>query len=205
MDYQKVLIQIQEGSKSQRRRKKELDLQKKQAVGALQKKTKNAKKNAEAEQKLQDIITAQLRYIAKIREGNANSMRTISIRLFFLKFQNKELAMTLKSTEQLMQKFQDWLNAYEKIIQKKDWKEEEQCNKELIMLLKEYEKEKKRIEKIKKQKQEVRDKATATLLLLLLTATILLFKDTKEIAYDPEIFGEKNRWNPLNPFFPLRA
>lgn len=205
MDYQKILTQLQEGSRSQRRRKEQLDQQKKQAFAALQKKTKNAEKKRQAEQKLQDAITAQLRYAAKIKQGNANSMRTFGIRIFFLKFYNKPLAQELKSIEQVMQTFQEWLQGYEKIIQTKDWKEEQKANTALKKIITEYEKETKKWEQRAAKEKELRDKATMMLAILLLTATILLFKETKEVVYDAEIFGEKNRWNPLNPFFPLRA
>lgn len=189
MDYQKTLRQLQEGSRSQRRRKEQLDQQKKEA------KTK---------QKLNEAITAQLRYIVKIKQGNANSIKTLGIRIFFLKFYNKALAKELKSVEQLMETFQEWLQMYEKSIQTKNWKEEQKANMQLKKIIIEYEKEKKKWEQRAAKEKELRDKATMVLAILLLTATILLFKETKEVAYDTDIFGEKNRWNPLNPFFPLK-
>lgn len=205
MDFQKILTQLQEGSRSQRRRKEQLDKEKKGSLAALLKKTKNAEEKAQAEQKLQEAITAQLRYVAKIKQGNANSMRSFGIRIFFLKFYNKPLAQELKSIEQLMQTFQDWLQMYEKAVQKREGKEEQNANTSLKKILLQYEKEKKRWEQRAAKEKELRDKATMILAILLLTATILLFKETKEVVYDAEIFGEKNRWNPLNPFFPLRA
>lgn len=209
MDYQKILTQLQEGSRSQRRRKEQLDKEKKDTLAALQKrqqgKAKNAEEKIKAQQKLQDTIAAQLRYAAKIKQGNANSMRTFGIRIFFLKFYNKPLATELKSVEELMQTFQEWLQGWEKTIETKNEKEEQKAKTALKKIIIEYEKEKKKWEQRAAKEKELRDKATMMLAILLLTATILLFKETKEVAYDAEIFGEKNRWNPLNPFFPLRA
>ncbi len=197
MDNQQTLKQIFDGSKSQRKRKEQLDKQKK----ALLTEKKEKKQNQE---KMQEIIDAQLRYCAKIREGNKNSLRTMNMRLFFLLFQNKVIYHKLQEVEHLMKRLDNSLTTYEKAIQKKDWKAEEQENKSLNNLMKEYEQKKKEIEAMIVKEQAVKYKSHLMLGNIMLTATIFLFKEAKEISYSQEIFDEKNRANPLNPFYPLK-
>ncbi|MBI5002788.1 hypothetical protein HZC31_05350 [Candidatus Woesearchaeota archaeon] len=197
MDYQQTLKQIFDGSKSQRKRKEQLDKQKK---ALLEKKQKQENK----EERIQETIDGQLRYCAKIREGNKNSLRTMNIRLFFLLFQNKDIYHKLQEVEHLMKRLDSWLSSYEQAIQKKDWKTEESENKSLNNLMKEYEQKKKEIEAMIVKEQAVKYKSHLMLGNIMLTATILLFKETKEVSFSQEIFDEKNRANPLNPFYPLK-
>ena len=194
MDYQQTLKQIFDGSKSQRKRKEQLDKQKKTLL--TEKKQKP--------EKIEETINAQLRYCAKIREGNKNSLRTMNIRLFFLLFQNKEIYHKLQEVEHLMKRLDNWLTNYEQAIQKKDWKGEESENKALNNLMKEYEQKKKEVEVMITKEQRVRYKSQLMLGNIMLSATILLFKETKEISFSQEIFDEKNRANPLNVFYPLK-
>src|SRR3989338_4307137 len=194
MDYQQTLKQIFDGSKSQRKRKEQLDKQKK--ILLAEKKQKP--------EKIQETIDAQLRYCTKIREGNKNSLRTMNIRLFFLLFQNKNIYHKLQEVEHLMKQLDSWLTNYEQAIQKKDWKAEESENKSLNNLIKEYEQKKKEIEAMIVKEQVVKYKSHLMLANIMLTATILLFKETKEISFSQKIFDEKNRANPLNVFYPLK-
>ena len=194
MDYQQTVKQIFDGSKSQRKRKEQLDKQKKTLL--TEKKQKP--------EKIEETINAQLRYCAKIREGNKNSLRTMNIRLFFLLFQNKEIYHKLQEVEHLMKRLDNWLTNYEQAIQKKDWKGEESENKALNNLMKEYEQKKKEVEVMITKEQRVRYKSQLMLGNIMLSATILLFKETKEISFSQEIFDEKNRANPLNVFYPLK-
>ena len=194
MDYQQTLKQIFDGSKSQRKRKEQLDKQKK--ILLAEKKQKP--------EKIEETINAQLRYCAKIREGNKNSLRTMNIRLLFLLFQNKEIYHKLQEVEHLMKRLDNWLTNYEQAIQKKDWKGEESENKALNNLMKEYEQKKKEVEVMITKEQRVRYKSQLMLGNIMLSATILLFKETKEISFSQEIFDEKNRANPLNVFYPLK-
>ncbi|MBI5072343.1 hypothetical protein HZA99_00845, partial [Candidatus Woesearchaeota archaeon] len=50
----------------------------------------------------------------------------------------------------------------------------------------------------------VKERASLLFLALLLTTIILLFSETKEIAFDAAVFDSLNRYNPLNAFFPLK-
>lgn len=192
MDNQQTLKQIFDGSKSQRNRKEQLDNQKKRLLS-------EKKRN---EEKIQETVDAQLRYCAKIKEGNKNSLRTINMRLFFLLFQNKEVYHILQDVEHLMKKFDNWLTSYEQAIQTKNWKSEEQENKALNVLLKEYEKKKKELELLTAKEERIKYKAHLMLGVIMITATILLFKETKEISYSKEIFEQ--RASPLNPFYPFK-
>ena len=194
MDYQQTVKQIFDGSKSQRKRKEQLDKQKKLLLT----------EKKEKPDKIQETINAQLRYCAKIQEGNKNSLRTMNIRLFFLLFQNKEIYHKLQEVEHLMKRLDNWLTNYEQAIQKKDWKGEESENKALNNLMKEYEQKKKEIEAMITKEQSIKYKSHLMLGNIMLTATILLFKETKEISFSQEIFDEKNRANPLNVFYPLK-
>ncbi len=193
MDYQQTLKQIFEGSKSQRKRKDELDKRKK---SLLSEKKRN-------EEKIQETIGAQVRYCSKIKEGNKNSLRTINIRLFFLLFQNKAVYHNLQDVEHLMKRFNGWITRYGQFVQKKDWKAEEQENKALFVLLKDYEQKKKELEGMIALEESVNYKSHLMLGLIMVTATILLFKETKEVAFSQEIFDAKNRANPLNVFYPF--
>ncbi len=199
MDYQQTLKQIFDGSKSQRKRKEQLDKQKKIVLAEKKQKQENK------QERIQETINAQLRYCAKIREGNRNSLRTMNIRLFFLLFQNKEIYHKLQEVEHLMKRLDSWLTNYEQAIQKKDWKAEDSENKSLNNLMKEYEQKKKEVEVMITKEQSMKYKSHLMLGNIMLTATILLFKETKEISFSKEIFDEKNRANPLNPFYPLRV
>lgn len=194
MDYQQTLKQIFDGSKSQRKRKEQLDKQKKTLLA-------EKKQN---EQKIQETIDAQLRFCAKIQEGNKNSLRTINIRLFFLLFQNRAIYHKLQEVEHVMKRFDKWITAYEQTISKKDWKAEEEENKSLNNLLKTYEQKKKELEIMITKEQSGKHKSHLTLGVIMLTATILLFKEAKEVPFSQEIFDEKNRANPLNVFYPLK-
>src|SRR3989338_3079372 len=136
MDYQETLKQIFDGSKSQRKRKVELDKKKKVLLS-------EKKRN---EEKIQETIDAQLRYCLKIKEGNKNSLRTMNIRLFFLLFQNREVYHKLQEVEHLMKQFDGWLGHYQQVIPTKDWKGEENENKSLNNLMKEYGQKNKEIE-----------------------------------------------------------
>lgn len=197
MNYQKILQQIQDGSVVQRKRKQQLDKEKKKV---LHKKKQGQKR--EYVQKLDEITHAQLLYCKKIQEGNRNSRRTLNIRLFFSHFQKKEIFEQLKSVEELMPEFDRWLIQYQNSIQTKNWEEEKRCNTMLILLLKNYERKKKEIEHTIKKEKEKKNIATLMLAQIILTTTILLFKETKNIEYNKDIFGN-HRYNPLNPFFPL--
>src|SRR3989338_126905 len=146
MDYQQTVKQIFDGSKSQRKRKEQLDKQKKLLLT----------EKKEKPDKIQETINAQLRYCAKIQEGNKNSLRTMNIRLFFLLFQNKEIYHKLQEVEHLMKRLDNWLTNYEQAIQKKDWKGEESENKALNNLMKEYEQKKKEIEAMITKEQRVK-------------------------------------------------
>src|SRR3989338_578464 len=194
MDYQETLKQIFDGSKSQRKRKAELDKKKKILLS-------EKKRN---EEKIQETIDAQLRYCLKINEGNKNSLRTMNIRLFFLLFQNKDVYHQLQEVEHLMKQLDNWLTSYEQAIQKKDWKAEDSENKSLSNLIKEYEQKKREIEAMIIKEQAVKHKSHLMLGNIMLTATILLFKETKEVPFSQEVFDEKNRANPLNVFYPLK-
>lgn len=199
MDYQQTLKQIFDGSRSQRKRKEELDKKKK---ALLSEKKQHEKIQDE---KIQETIDAQLRYCAKIKEGNRNSLRTMNIRLFFLLFQNRNVYHKLQEIEHMMKRFDECITAYEQIVQKKDWKAEEQENKAINNLLKEYEQKKKKLEMLIANEKSIKYKSHLMFGVIILTATILLFKETKEIPYSEEIFDEKNRVNPLNPFYPLKV
>ncbi|MEK6920693.1 MAG: hypothetical protein AABX82_02325, partial [Nanoarchaeota archaeon] len=154
--------------------------------------------------KIQETIDGQLRYCSKIREGNKNSLRTMNIRLFFLLFQNKNVYHQLQDVEHLMKRFDDWILGYEQLVQKKDWKTEERENKALHLLLKEYEQKKKELEGMIAKEMSITYKSHMMLGLIMLTATILLFKETKEVAFSKDIFDGNNRCNPLNVFYPFR-
>ncbi len=193
MNYKEVLRQLQEGSRAQRKRKEELDKKKK---ALLTEKKQN-------EENIQETIDAQIRYCSKIREGNKNSLRTINIRLFFLLFQNKEVYSRLREVKHLMKRFDSWLTTYEEAIQKKVWKAEDQKNKAINTIMKEYMQKRQDIENTIANEQSIKYKSHLTLGLIMLTATILLFKETKEVLYKIEIFDENNRENPLNPFYPF--
>ena len=194
MDYQQTLKQIFDGSKSQRKRKVELDKKKKILLS-------EKKRN---EEKIQETIDAQLRYCLKIKEGNKNSLRTMNIRLFFLLFQNRDVYHKLQEVEHLMKQFDGWSGHYQQVIPMKDWKAEEHENKALTTLLKEYEQKKKEIEGMIAKETSVKYKSHLMLGLIMLTATILLFKETKEVPFSKEIFDVGNRANPLNVFYPFR-
>lgn len=198
MDYQKTLTQLQEGSRSQRRRKQELDKQKKQRLSAWKK-----KKSQKTEQELKDSIDAELRYCTKIWEGNVNSLRTLEMRLFFVRFQDKTVYNTLKEVKKLMIEFGRWISQHEAVIEKKDWKQEEQHNKDLTQILKFYEHKKKQIEQQIRKQKDSKHQAHLMLGNIILTTTLLLFKEAKEIPYDKKIFEPKKNYNPLNPLYPL--
>lgn len=198
MDYQKTLTQLQEGSKSQRRRKQELDKQKKERLAAWKK-----KKSQKTEQQLHDTIDAQLQYCSKIQEGNTNSLRTLEMRLFFVRFQDKTVYNTLKEVKKLMIEFGRLISQYEAVIEKKDWKQEEQHNKDLTQILKFYEHKKKQIEQQIRKQKDSKHQAHLMLGNIILTTTLLLFKEAKEIPYDKKIFEPKKSYNPLNPLYPL--
>jgi hypothetical protein len=198
MDYQKILQQIQEGSIAQRKRKQQLDDERKKLLQSFQR-----KQDPKLLQKVQETMQAQLLYHKKIKEGNRNNLRTLKMRLFFAHFQNKIVHVQLKSVVDLMKEFEIWLAIYKTNIQSKDWGKEEACNKSLEILLDKYEKKKKEIEQLLKKETEIKNKATLMLALLILTTTLLLFKETRRIKYNKEIFSEQ-RYNPLNPFFPFK-
>lgn len=103
-----------------------------------------------------------------------------------------------------MKRFDKWITAYEQTISKKDWKAEEEENKSLNNLLKTYEQKKKELEIMITKEQSGKHKSHLTLGVIMLTATILLFKEAKEVPFSQEIFDEKNRANPLNVFYPLK-
>ena len=193
MDPQQILKQLFDGSKSQRKRKEQLDKQKKAVLSAKKR----------DEQKIQEIVDDQLRYCSKIKEGNKNSLRTMNIRLFFVLFQNRNIYHKLQEVEHLMKRFDVWIVGYEQIVQKKEWKAEEQKNKALFVLLKEYEQKKKELEGMIAMEESVKYKSHLMLGLIMVTATTLLFKDTKEVSFSKEIFDGKNRASPLNVFYPL--
>jgi hypothetical protein len=193
MDPQQILKQLFDGSKSQRKRKEQLDKQKKAVLSAKKR----------DEQKIQEIVDAQLRYCSKIKEGNKNSLRTMNIRLFFVLFQNRDIYHKLQEVEHLMKRFDRWLTQYEQAVQKKEWKTEEQQNKALFVLLKEYEQKKKQFEEMIAMEESVKYKSHLMLGLIMMTATILLLKKPKEVVFFQEIFDEKNRANPLNVFYPF--
>jgi len=129
------------------------------------------------------------RLAQKILEGNRNSMRTFNIRLFVLKFQNKDLWNELVIVKELMEAFADAVAVRDVSKIKKIISKYELEKKELALLVK---------------KQQLRDASYTTLALIILTATILLFKEAKDVAFDENIFSGENRYNPLNPFFPLK-
>lgn len=196
MDYQKILQQIQDGSIVQRKRKQQLDKEKKRL---LQKK----RLNKEHVQELDEISHAQLLYCKKIREGNRNGRRTLKLRLFISRFQKNSVFEQLQPVDILMNQFDTWLIRYKKSIQTKNWEEEKHCNTVLVQLLKKYEKKKTEIEHAITKEKETKNKATLMLAQIILTTTILLFKETRRIEYDKEIFSE-GRYNSLNPFFPFK-
>lgn len=198
MDYKHSLNQLIAGSKSQRKRKEQLDKEKKERLTHY---TKN--KSEENKQKLQNTIDSQLRFCTKINEGVKNSLRSLNIRLFVLLFQHKEYYAVLYSVEKLLKEFNGWIAQYETIIQEKDLKKEEQHNKAIFSLLQRFEQKKKEIEFIMKKETLLKHKSMLLFGILLLTFVILLFRETKIIVFDEEIFSKKNRYNPLNPFFPF--
>lgn len=196
MDYQKILQQLLDGSIVQRKRKQHIDKEKKRL---LQKK----RLNKEQLQELDEISHAQLLYCKKIREGNRNGRRTLKLRLFISRFQKNGVFEQLQPVDILMNQFDTWLIRYKNSIQTKNWEEEKHCNTVLVQLLRKYEKKKTEIEHAITNEKEMKNKATLMLAQIILTTTILLFKETKRINVDKEIFSEQ-RYNPLNPFFPLK-
>jgi hypothetical protein len=127
----------------------------------------------------------------------------MNIRLFFVLFQNRDIYHKLQEVEHLMKRFDRWLTQYEQAVQKKEWKTEEQQNKALFVLLKEYEQKKKQFEEMIAMEESVKYKSHLMLGLIMMTATILLLKKPKEVVFFQEIFDEKNRANPLNVFYPF--
>ncbi len=196
MDYKKILQQIQEGSIMQRKRKQHLDKEKKRLL-------QNKKTDKERVQKLEEIIRAQLLYCKKIQEGNRNSRRTLKLRLFISRFQKNSVFEQLQSVDMLLSEFDTWLFRYKKNIQTNDWEKEKISNNNIFHLLEKYEKKKKEVEQAIKKEKEMKNKAMLLLAQIMLTTIILLFKETKRIPFDKEIFCEQ-RYNPLNPFFPFK-
>jgi hypothetical protein len=170
MDQKRLLQQLQDGSISQHKRFQQL------------------KTNQEKQ-----------RYAAKISQGNKNTMRTFSLRLFVLWFQNKSLYEQLKHSKELIKQFEDCMLRYNASIGSKE--KEEKSMKAIVALLKEYKKAKKDLQEIKAI--SLSDKSYIMHAQLVLTLSILLFSNTERITYDKDIFNEKNRYSPLNPFFPI--
>ncbi len=193
MDSQQILKQLFNGSRSQRRRKEELDKKKKNVLNA----------NKADKEKKRLVIDAQFCYILKIHEGVKNTKRTIAIRLFFLRFQNKALFERGKRIKNLIKDFERWICDYERTIKQETLDGEEKINKHILPLLQSFEKEKKDLEEEMKKQQGTKNKATLTFFLVILTTIILLFKETKEVEYNKDIFDETKRWNPLNPIYPF--
>ena len=199
MDYVKILKEMQQGSRIQRKRKELLDKKKQE----LLKKCKSQKENKDIVKQLEDTIKGQLAYAKKIKEGNTNSLRTLKLRLFFLRFHDKKLWKELKDVKDLAEAFTKWLFYYNSVVQDKNLEGEKRCNESLHTLLTHYEKKNKQLRKMLNAK-DIKKFSYLMLGILILTATILLFKETEEIKFNKEIFNHKNRHNPLNPFFPLK-
>lgn len=202
MDYEQTLKLLAQGSSSQRKRKIWLDKEKK---SLLQKMVKQSKPDQKTSQELQTCIDNQLRLCAKIRQGIQNSRRTLLIRQFFAKVFQRKLVSDFQEVVALVDMFDEWLDSYEKVIQEKDLKKEEMENARILMLCKKFETRKKTILAAAQKSADVKERASLLFLALLLTTIILLFSETKEIAFDVSVFSSGNRYNPLNAFFPLKS
>ncbi len=126
----------------------------------------------------------------KIIEGNRNSLRMLKIRLFVLRFQNNVLWVHVKPVEAMMLDFAA-------AIERRD-------KNRIKVLMKAYNEKKNELQKLLKN-QPIREASYIISIIIILTLTILLFREVKLVTYDKEVFSEKNRYNPLNPFFPLKT
>ncbi len=194
MDYEQTLKLLHQGSSSQRKRKLWLDKEKKTLLSSK-------KRN---EQELQTCIDNQLRLCAKIRQGIQNSRRTLLIRQWFAKLFQRNLISDFQEVVALVDLFDEWLLSYEKVIVEKDAKKEEMENARIILLCKKFESCKKTLLAAAQKCADTKERASLLFLALLLTTIILLFTETKEIAFDAAVFSSENRYNPLHAFFPFR-
>lgn len=192
MDYQETLQQLFAGSESHRKRKLELD---KQKTLALQSKDF---------QKLDTAVQSQLRWITRIREGNNNTLRTLRIKLFILRFVQKRLIAELQQTETLLGEFDAWLNQYALVAAKNSLVEQKKSMLVLDLLLQKLSKLTVVYHQRLKQENDIRWKSCLMQTILMLQLVVALFKKMKPLSYDAMIFSDKNRYNPLNVFFPFR-
>lgn len=212
MDYQETLKMLQQGSSSQRKRKVWLDKQKrtlliKREKAENTKQKNNEKNNEKGGEELQQCIDNQLRWSVKIKQGIGNSKRTLLIRFWFAQMFQRKCVADFQKVVDLIGAFEQWLNSYEDIIQEKDLKKEEMENARILLFCKKMEKQKNAllaaVQKCAEERENA-ERASFVFLALLLTTIILLFKESKEIPFDPTMFEAKNRYNPLNAFFPFR-
>ena len=200
MDNQATLKLLHQGSSSQRKRKLWLDAEKKKLLGLLQKK----KNDAELQAQLQTCIDNQLRLCSKYREGIHNSRRSVITRRFFARLFQKDLVGFFEEVSSALDMLEDWLDSYEQIIQQKNVSAEEKENKKILKLCLTFESQKKLLLSISQKKENTKERASLLFLTLVLTTIILLFTETKEIGFDTMVFDSRNRYNPLNAFFPLK-
>jgi hypothetical protein len=198
MDYQKMLQELQDGSKIQRKRKEQLDKEKKKLLQHSRK-----DKTEAVVQKLKETTTAQQRYVAKLLEGNKNSLRTLKRRLFFLWFVDKQAYRALRPLQALGEAFTHWLRYYKSIVEHHNLRDEEKSTTALQQLLEKYEHYLASLRKLLPEKP-LKTQSSLYLGVILLTATLLLFKDVKPIPFYKNIYRKENRYNPLNPFFPFK-
>ena len=200
MDNQITLKLLYQGSSSQRKRKLWLDSEKKKILGLLQKK----KNDSQLEQQLQICIDNQHRLCSKYREGIHNTRRTVIIRRFFARLFQKDLVSSFEEVSSALDMLEDWLDSYEQIIQQKNNSAEEKENKKMLKLCFGFEHQKKILLAAAQKKENPKERASLLFLALVLTTIILLFTETKEIRFDALVFDSRNRYNPLNAFFPLK-
>lgn len=193
MDYQETLKVLQQGSSSQRKRKVWLDKQKRNVLSKIEK-----------AEEVQQCVDQQLRWCAKIKQGIRNSKRTLVVRLWFAQMFQRKCVADFQNVVDLVAAFEQWLSSYEEIIQEKDLKKEEIENARILFFCKKMEKQKKALLVAAQKCTDLKERASLVFLALLLTTIILLFKESKEIPFDPTVFDAKNRYNPLNALFPFR-
>lgn len=192
MDYQELLQQLFAGTESHRKRKLELDKQKRLAL------------KSNDSQKLKDVVHSQLRLISRISEGNNNTLRTLRIRLFVLRFVQKRLVVELRQVEDAFVEFDVWLCQYGSVLVKKSLADEKKSMKTLALLLKKFSKLIAVYQQHLKRETDTRWKSCFVQGILMLQLIIGMFKKIRPVAYDAIIFSAKNRYNPLNILFPFR-
>ena len=200
MDNQQTLKLLHQGSSSQRKRKLWLDSEKKKLLGFVQKK----KNDAGLQMQLQTCIDNQLRLCSKYREGIHNSRRSVITRRFFARLFQKDLISSFEEVSSALDALEDWLDSYEQIIQQKNLNSEEKENRKILKLCFGFEHQKKILLAAAQKKENPKERASLLFLALVLTTIILLFTETKEIRFDALVFDSRNRYNPLNAFFPLK-